>query len=606
MTNKELFARLQLRLIERFSLLPNKGVIAGQAVAEVYYREMNLPYESRMKDLDHFTEVHHFIDNVKTAFKRTEVDDVAIFSSSFSSEPHVDFVTKGSYSIIHCSTTNDINTIAVRYDVKDQFNAINILNGFDLNCAAIALDMETQEVIIHPSFFEFCTTGELKLISTHTPASSLIRLINKSTQIKGVNKNLNYQIELLKLALNLRLSDDKVFHQGTGVTVGRWESLETKTQDTIKDLFSINESSFTTNAPTPEHQELVDVMMFVPKIDNNKLIGQASEQIKRMASYQLNVLEKITLMQTENPERIFNVSVIENMDKDITSALMLRALFSEDIRKVFEFSGSERSDLTCLYKNMSGYMMFAFNQAPEKLMPFAKVIGNIYRENDLGALYTLFSTHGAYGSGSDFFETNEVTQALQFNDYFTSTCNGKKDTIDAQLKKEALKGYVTKLTDTIPMVNSDKKLLIRPIFDTTELRYTLSFDTHLIDIIDVNPYGFGVKGKTVNRTIFKAEVGYTSFIVTVDYCNETYRPLNVSILDNQHSMMSDDFKLEIRDIIVTETNKVFYRTLAGIKYKVNKLKQIIVNKVVTTVKSTFKTKGKKQGSSAFFSDEIPF
>jgi hypothetical protein len=44
MTNKELFAKLQLRLIERFSLLPNKGVIAGQAVAEAYYREMNLPF----------------------------------------------------------------------------------------------------------------------------------------------------------------------------------------------------------------------------------------------------------------------------------------------------------------------------------------------------------------------------------------------------------------------------------------------------------------------------------------------------------------------------------------------------------------------------------
>lgn len=606
MTNKELFAKLQLRLIERFSLLPNKGVIAGQAVAEAYYREMNLPYESRMKDLDHFTEVHHFIDNVKNAFKRREVDDVAIFTSSFSSEPHVEPVTKGSYSIIHCSTTNDINTIAVRYEAKDQFNAINILNGFDLNCAAIALDMETQEVVVHPSFFEFCTTGELKLISTHTPASSLIRLINKSTQIKGVNKKLTHQIELLKLALNLRISDDKVFHQGTGVTVGRWESLETKTQDIIKDHFSINESNFTTNAGTPGEQELIDVMMFVPKFDNNKLIGQANEQIKRMASYQLNVLEKIILIQTENPEMAFSMSVIENMDEDIVSALMLRALFVEDVRKVFEFSGAERSDLACLYKNMSGYMMFAFNQAPEKLMPFAKVVGNIYRENNLGALYTLFSTHGEYGSRSDFFETNEVTQALQFNDYFTTICNGKKDTLDARFKKEASKGYVTKLPDTISMVDGDKKLLIRPIFDTIELKNTLSFDTNLIDVIDINPYGFGVKGENVNRTIFKAEVGYTSCIVTVDYCDETNRPLNVLVLDNSHSMMSQDLKSEIRNLVISETDKVFYRTIVGLKYKINTFKKMVTNKILTSIKSKLKRKGKQQGSSAFFSDNIPF
>jgi hypothetical protein len=606
MTNKELFARLQFRLIERFSLLPNKGVIAGQAVAEAYYREMNLPYESRMKDLDHFIEIQHFIENAKNAFKRTDIKDVAIYSSSFSSEPHVDPVTKGSYSIIHCSTTNDINTIAVRYDIKEQFSAINILNGFDLNCAAIALDMENQKVVIHPSFFEFCTTGELKLISTHTPASSLIRLINKSIQIKGVNKKLTHQIELLKLALNLRISDDKKFQQGTGVTTGRWENLETKTQDIIKENFSIAESSFTTNTSTPETEEIVDVMMFVPKFDNNKLIGQATEQIKHMASYQVNVLEKIILIQTESPELIFNVSVIENMGKDIASALMLRALFVEDVRKVFEFSGSERSDLTCLYKNMSGYMMFAFNQAPEKLMPFAKVISNIYRENDLGALYTLFSTHGAYGSGCDFFETNEMTQALQFNDYFTNICNGKKDTIDAKLKEEALKDYVTKLADTIPIVNSNKNLLIRPIYDTTELKYTLSFDTHLIDVIDVNPYGFGVKGEKVNRTVFKGEVGYTSFIVTVDYCGETNRPLKVSVLDNLRSMMSDDLKSEIRDLVITETNKVFYKTIVGLKHKANAFKQKIVYKVVTIVKSKFKKKNKQQGSSSFFSDNIPF
>lgn len=77
---------------------------------------------------------------------------------------------------------NEIDIEITRKHNSDEITKI-ILEGFDLNCCQVAINLENGSVIYTPDFEEFLRTMQLKVTSLYTPFHSAIRLPKKQKEL---------------------------------------------------------------------------------------------------------------------------------------------------------------------------------------------------------------------------------------------------------------------------------------------------------------------------------------------------------------------------------------------------------------------------------------
>ena len=237
----ELFNQLKSKLSEHFPV-PNRGIVAGQSVAQAYFDIKKIDIKTRYKDLDYFVP---FVGEKDMGLLRGSESELAALWCSGVGEV-TSIITKKGY-IISASTYDfdtNINTVAVEFVGAE--SAKTIIDGFDINCAAIALDLTKEEVVIHPSFLKFIQSKELEFISIHTPISSFIRIVEKHVYIQGSLLNIEKVSRQVSLALDLRHMHkyNDGFVQGTGITVNRFKHLSKETIDTLCQYFFISYEDF--------------------------------------------------------------------------------------------------------------------------------------------------------------------------------------------------------------------------------------------------------------------------------------------------------------------------------------------------------------------------
>lgn len=237
-----LYTHLQEILKNEFGELPTKGILAGQAVAEAYFIAAGVDVKSRMKDLDWFVEREdEFVETPRFISARSMTPVVEFFCPSHDLDLRVgQFVKYGLYTIVTSDVINGgrINRIVVQDPAqRKKITPMVILDGFDINCAACALDLDNKAVVLHPKFIEFCETKKLDLISIHTPLSSLIRLIEKNSYIDGTSVDIPELTRIVSSSIWARYSDSYMsfeesaiaapndYERGTGITTERFDRL---------------------------------------------------------------------------------------------------------------------------------------------------------------------------------------------------------------------------------------------------------------------------------------------------------------------------------------------------------------------------------------------
>ena len=193
-------------LEKKFSLkLPAFGILAGQAVASAYFELTKSAFEPVYNDIDvfvydrfykEFKEYENlnieFMDTMDISFVRDYPETMEL--------PRLHFEIKKPYKIIDTSREGMLNRIIMSKDVS----AKRVIEGFDLNCVQIGVDLFTGKLYKTGGFDKYLSTGVLKVTSYASPHHTAIRLLNK-VHVSG--KNDNIEEEMLNIGTFIELDN---------------------------------------------------------------------------------------------------------------------------------------------------------------------------------------------------------------------------------------------------------------------------------------------------------------------------------------------------------------------------------------------------------------
>ena len=225
-----------LARLKQMAMLPEHGVVAGQSVASLVYEELGLPISGALNDIDVF--VSHRLPAEKRGVVYTNdgsAKQIKPRKSSFTQwksmtshqkQVHVDtddgedykFLNiigqRGSISVLRTYRCDLVNYTLVQGEGMGPGGFVNVqvgqglVNGFDLNCVAVGIDLYTGRLVCTDNFIEFLNTHQLKPQSYHTPGYTLIRLAKKifGDSMAGITCDFEKEKEILLCGSDIQKS----------------------------------------------------------------------------------------------------------------------------------------------------------------------------------------------------------------------------------------------------------------------------------------------------------------------------------------------------------------------------------------------------------------
>lgn len=163
--------------------IPNKGFLAGGAVANLLMRFVWEDESYPINDLDVF---------VEDQLEFLEFKNTPLRTNSLIVEGDGYMVTKlsydhgSNYQILDVERDGLLNTIKISR-VSNQSNKEDyryILNGFDFNCCQVGIDLSTNKIYYTEDFENFLNYRQLEVTAVYTPAHTAIRLFKKIEELK--------------------------------------------------------------------------------------------------------------------------------------------------------------------------------------------------------------------------------------------------------------------------------------------------------------------------------------------------------------------------------------------------------------------------------------
>ena len=163
--------------------IPNKGFLAGGAVANLLMRFVWEDESYPINDLDVF---------VEGGLEFLEFKNTPMRTNSLIVEGDGYMVTKlsydhgSNYQILDVERDGLLNTIKISR-VSNQNNKEDyqyILNGFDFNCCQVGIDLSTNKIYYTEGFENFLNYRQLEVTAVYTPAHTAIRLFKKLDELK--------------------------------------------------------------------------------------------------------------------------------------------------------------------------------------------------------------------------------------------------------------------------------------------------------------------------------------------------------------------------------------------------------------------------------------
>jgi hypothetical protein len=241
---------VQLKIInyfkDNFENLPEKGFLAGQSVASLIFKFLDIPLPVVINDVD----VFQIVDNETKAIILTPCDtrnidpNIGTVQDNYNGKEYTCNGSGRGYKVIR--SLNDpinplINIIKIDSYNHDGYSTNEIhhklmLNSFDFNCVSVGFDLETEEFFFTDAFLLFLDDLTLRVQSTHTPFHTLIRLNKKIKALTGINVNLEEERKLLVSRITSERKNGNTIVTG----IKFWESFEEHIDD-IRDWFTFSD-----------------------------------------------------------------------------------------------------------------------------------------------------------------------------------------------------------------------------------------------------------------------------------------------------------------------------------------------------------------------------
>tara|TARA_R110001592_G_scaffold342386_4_gene632238 strand:- start:67 stop:2067 length:2001 start_codon:yes stop_codon:yes gene_type:complete len=603
-----LYKRMYKILENEFGKLPKSGVLAGQAVAEAFFRAENINIKSRMKDLDWFVNSTERPDEVIGCFSANLTPEVNIVIPSYDADLRVGGIIKhGLYTVVTSDIVNDgrINRVLIKNpSAVVPVTPMEVLNGFDINCTACALDLDTKKVIRHHAFDDFCQSREIDFISLHTPLSSLVRVFEKKEYIDGTSINMDKLVEVVRCAVWSRYCDDytnfvesksvapQCYKKGTGMTFERFASLGQPIKDMLDEHFNIHEISLFDGG---------NLYAFTPKEEPKKIsaLARVLGADVNVASYSVELMSNIALMPTEafydgiiSPLKACDTVMYNHEDtrliRGFLQGALLKGFYSSNATVSFkDIAGMFQRDLICdRASNLSGNK--------DHSILFSDLICRLL-ENYIDSDNTIDETSSAIVAVCNSFRTigDSMDDLSVFINLPWTQRTALVDSLIIQARKgECLGECLSTLLDKpiLPLIDTSRMQFGVSAEHEGELRlqYTVQLAACLKDVVGNNKDGLGLVTSSLDATLllveFKHEGVCSNFIAEVYWSeHEAQYKLPLRHYINQDKIPDEtiinSIKLHIQSIINKET-----------RYSVKRLKALLpmVGKKLVDLRSDIK------------------
>lgn len=183
--------------------LPKRGILTGQAVATVYLNIIGFDKHKEKTDTKNIiNDVDVFL-YVKKAKRRDGfiskkiervdyIQDYGRFLGSYEEKK---------YAVVKTINFKSLNVTFVKEKKEKQVSPLSLISSFDINSTQIAINLETNELIMTNHFKKFMETGELKIVDINTPSHTAVRFAKKAREF-GFYANFEREYSKLSIGFN--------------------------------------------------------------------------------------------------------------------------------------------------------------------------------------------------------------------------------------------------------------------------------------------------------------------------------------------------------------------------------------------------------------------
>lgn len=250
MKNDEIVNKIVSYLEEKTGrILPENTVIAGQSVAEAYFRVMNIPIHTRIKDIDIFGYTNKFenlyFENDKERKFSIVNQGNNVFFQSDSSFGMVSTVYNSKIVILNVKDDglfNYIKTEPCGSALLSNYTYLHhVVDSFDINSVQIGIDLTTRKIYTTEAFLEFVKTKQLEITNHCSPIPSVARIIEKHKQSPETYLNIDYEIQLaiMKIFLTTQKISQETLYRGVFMSLKRFQGFSSFTKNKIYEYFNI-------------------------------------------------------------------------------------------------------------------------------------------------------------------------------------------------------------------------------------------------------------------------------------------------------------------------------------------------------------------------------
>lgn len=193
-----------LKELSNIQELPNRGILAGQAVSSMIFKFLKLDLNPVVNDLDIFYVYneypHRGVNNnsllpkkVRDFFneKQSTMDLITVGMNElymYNDYGALKISTGKKYQILGTTNFKMLNKIFITNGyVTTSYSRssliYDIIDSFDINCTQVAIDLISKKLYFTEAFALFLYTKQMEIIKYNTPLHSLIRLIRKNEEI---------------------------------------------------------------------------------------------------------------------------------------------------------------------------------------------------------------------------------------------------------------------------------------------------------------------------------------------------------------------------------------------------------------------------------------
>lgn len=214
-----------MNVLSRLQSLPEKGIIAGQAVASAIdeilgtgtpvYNDIDCFRTSSNGEIPKDTEQSM---NVRTGprLASTVTYSVSEGLDADAYSQRLNVLTRNLYQVMRVEEQGLLNNVDVHWLSSNHFwlfdkptvqmhdaRQLDLIRVFDLNNVQASVDLSTGRLVVTDAFREFFRTRQMRLSNLFTPVHTALRLVHKAQELSNVYADLEGSLKMLNAAIRV-------------------------------------------------------------------------------------------------------------------------------------------------------------------------------------------------------------------------------------------------------------------------------------------------------------------------------------------------------------------------------------------------------------------